>query len=80
MKLGLIGMGVMGLPIALNLVNKSGLPVLGFDVVESQCARFAAGGGTVAASPAEIYENCGVIFFSLPSNKLVSAKTDSTLS
>jgi 2-hydroxy-3-oxopropionate reductase len=73
MKLGIIGMGVMGLPIARNLVAKSGLPVLGYDVAETQRAKFEAFGGQAAPSPEDIYRQCGVVFFSLPSNQLVSA-------
>ena len=39
--IGLIGMGVMGLPMAKNVVEKSGCPVKGFDVVEKQARRRA---------------------------------------
>ena len=34
MKVGFLGMGVMGLPMAKNLVKKAGCEILGFDVVE----------------------------------------------
>ena len=33
-KIGFLGLGVMGLPMALNVLNKSGCPVIGFDVAQ----------------------------------------------
>ena len=33
-------MGVMGLPMAKNVVQKCGLPVLGYDVVQQQMDAF----------------------------------------
>ena len=44
-KIGFLGMGVMGLPMAKNVVKKSGCEVLGYDVVEKQRAAFAEAGG-----------------------------------
>ncbi len=44
MKIGFLGLGVMGLPMAKNLVKKSGCEVLGFDVVQSRLDEFAAAG------------------------------------
>ena len=41
MKIGFLGMGVMGLPKAKNLVKKCGCTVLGYDVVEKQINAFA---------------------------------------
>ncbi|HBD64396.1 MAG TPA: 3-hydroxyisobutyrate dehydrogenase, partial [Clostridiales bacterium] len=38
-KVGFIGMGIMGLPMAMNLV-KNGVQVTGFDVVESRRKAF----------------------------------------
>ncbi|MCD8241569.1 MAG: NAD(P)-dependent oxidoreductase, partial [Lachnospiraceae bacterium] len=73
MKLGMIGMGVMGLPIAENLVKKSGLQVLGYDVEADRRMRFAQCKGMPVLHPEEVYENCGIVFFSLPNNKLVDA-------
>lgn len=36
MKIGFLGMGVMGLPMAKNVVKKSGCEVLGYDVAKKQ--------------------------------------------
>ena len=49
MKVGFLGMGVMGLPMAKNLVKKAGCEILGFDVVEKQREAFAAAGGTAVS-------------------------------
>ena len=49
---GFIGMGAMGLPMALHLVRR-GHPVRGFDVTEQARAAFAEGGGEAVAGPAE---------------------------
>ena len=73
MKIGFVGLGTMGLPMAINLVKKSGCPVLGYDVVERQCQRFREADGAVAESPEEVFQSCGIVFFSLPSNELIHA-------
>jgi len=41
MKIGFIGLGNMGLPMAMNLL-KAGHEVSGFDLVQSQSDAFAA--------------------------------------
>ena len=46
MKIGFLGMGVMGLPMAKNVVKKSGCQVLGYDVAQKQLDSFAAAGGS----------------------------------
>ena len=48
MKIAFIGLGNMGLPMALNLL-KAGHQVSGFDLVQSQLDAFAAAGGVIAA-------------------------------
>lgn len=50
MKIGFLGLGVMGLPMAKNLVKKSGCEVLGFDVAQNRLDEFAAAGGTPVRS------------------------------
>ena len=51
-KIGFIGLGNMGLPMAQNLV-KAGHAVSGFDVNEASAGRLAESGGTRVASAAE---------------------------
>mgnify|MGYP000465350818 CR=1 FL=1 len=49
-KIGFLGLGVMGLPMALNVLKKSGYPVLGFDVAQARLDQFAAAGGETTAA------------------------------
>ncbi|WP_295866996.1 NAD(P)-dependent oxidoreductase [uncultured Oscillibacter sp.] len=71
MKIGFLGMGVMGLPMAKNVVKKSGCPVLGYDVAQKQLDAFAAAGGTPVTDPAEIYKQCDVILQILPTHPII---------
>ena len=70
MKIGFLGMGVMGLPMAKNLLKKSGCEILGYDVMEKQREGFIAAGGTVA-EPEEIYQTCDVIMQILPTHAII---------
>lgn len=71
MKIGFLGMGVMGLPMAKNVVKKSGCQVLGYDVAQKQLDAFAAAGGTPVTDPVEIYKQCDVIFQILPTHPII---------
>ena len=71
MKIGFLGMGVMGLPMAKNVVKKSGCEVLGYDVAKKQLDDFAASGGKPVSDPAEIYKNCDVILQILPTHPII---------
>ena len=62
MKIGFIGLGAMGLPMAINLV-KAGHDVSGFDFNPAALEKLAAAGGRAAASAAEAAE--GADFFVL---------------
>ena len=39
MKIGFLGLGVMGLPMAKNVVKKCGCPILGYDVAARDCVQ-----------------------------------------
>lgn len=69
-KIGFLGMGVMGLPMAKNLLQKSGCEILGYDVMEKQREGFITAGGTVA-EPEEIYQTCDVIMQILPTHAII---------
>lgn len=71
MTIGILGLGVMGLPMAKNLVAKSGCTVMGFDVVEKQRAAFAEAGGIAVADSDEIYKACEVIMQVLPTHETI---------
>jgi 3-hydroxyisobutyrate dehydrogenase len=70
MKIGFIGLGNMGLPMAINLV-KAGHEVAGFDLVESQLKAFAAAGGKVVANANAAAQGVEVLISMLPASKHV---------
>lgn len=71
-KIGFIGMGIMGLPMAINLV-KGNLSVIGFDVVEDKRKIFEENGGISTDNTELIMDSCNVIFLCLPTNDLVKS-------
>lgn len=72
MKLGFLGLGNMGLPMAINLVN-AGHEVRGFDLVQSQLDAFKVAGGSPANSAAQVIEGVEVIISMLPASRHVEA-------
>lgn len=72
-KVGFMGLGIMGLPMATNMMKKSGCDVTGFDVMAAARERFAANGGEATANADEIYAESDVIFLCLPKNELVDS-------
>lgn len=70
MKIGFIGLGNMGLPMAINLV-KAGHEVAGFDLVDSQLKAFAAAGGKVVANANAAAQDVEVLISMLPASKHV---------
>ncbi len=64
-KIGFIGLGNMGLPMAQNLI-KAGHAVSGFDVSEYATERLATGGGARAASTAEACAGAETVITMLP--------------
>lgn len=71
-KIGFIGLGVMGEPMCRNLTRKAGVPVLAFDLSPEPLQRLAAEGAEIAASPAQVMQQCDVVFLSLPSGEVVA--------
>jgi 3-hydroxyisobutyrate dehydrogenase len=64
-KIGFIGLGNMGLPMAQNLV-KAGHAVAGFDVNAASAGRLVEGGGARAASAAEACKDAELVITMLP--------------
>jgi 3-hydroxyisobutyrate dehydrogenase len=64
-KIGFIGLGNMGLPMAQNLV-KAGHAVTGFDLSEYPVDRLAADGGTPAKSIADAGRDAEIVITMLP--------------
>ena len=72
MKVAFLGLGNMGLPMALNLI-KVGHQVHGFDLVQAQLDAFKAAGGVSAHSALEAAEDAEVIISMLPASRHVEA-------
>jgi 3-hydroxyisobutyrate dehydrogenase len=64
-RIGFIGLGNMGLPMAANLV-KAGHEVLGFDVVGPLAGKLAAAGGTAAESITAACSDAEAVITMLP--------------
>jgi 3-hydroxyisobutyrate dehydrogenase len=69
-KIGFIGLGNMGLPMAQNLI-KAGHAVTGFDVSEYSTGRLAADGATAVRSIAAACEGAEIVITMLPAGKQV---------
>ena len=65
-----IGLGNMGLPMAINLV-KAGHPLRGFDVVPAANSAAASAGIAIAGSAAEAVSGADIAISMLPNGKLV---------
>ncbi len=71
-QIGFIGLGNMGLPMAVNLV-RAGHTVLGFDLAESARTRLAEAGGQVTSSIPEAVAGCETVVTMLPAGQHVRA-------
>ena len=59
-SIGFIGLGIMGLPMARNLL-KAGYPVVAYNRTSSKAEELAADGATPASSPKEVSKQASVI-------------------
>ena len=71
-KIGFIGLGNMGLPMARNLLA-AGHQVTGFDLSEDACATLAAAGATRAGSATAAATGVAVVVTALPAARHVRA-------
>jgi len=69
-RIGFIGLGNMGGPMALNLV-KAGHAVTGFDLTPAALDRLIAGGGSAAKTSADAVRGCEVVITMLPAGAQV---------
>ena len=67
MKLGFIGLGIMGKPMSKNLV-KAGYEVVVFDFNQAACDELAAAGATVAENGAKVASQVDTIITMLPNS------------
>jgi 3-hydroxyisobutyrate dehydrogenase-like beta-hydroxyacid dehydrogenase len=69
-KLGLIGIGYMGRPIALRLLE-AGFQLTAYDRDRSKAEKLIQYGGVVAGSVAELSSGCDVLISCLPNDEIV---------
>jgi 2-hydroxy-3-oxopropionate reductase len=72
MKIGFVGLGIMGKPMAINLV-KAGYEVYGYDFVIENIDELVKAGGKAVASGKEAAENADVVITMLPNSPNVEA-------
>lgn len=72
MKTGFIGLGIMGKPMAKNLM-KAGYRLVVFDTNAAPMKELAAAGAETAAAPKEVAEKCDVVVTMLPNSPHVRA-------
>jgi putative dehydrogenase len=78
MKVGVVGVGIMGSAIAGNLLRK-GAAVVGYDIDARRLSDLAAAGGMPARSASEVADQAGIVFTSLPSAAALAATVESVL-
>ncbi len=67
MDIGFIGLGVMGKPMAKNLL-KAGYKLVVYDIVEAPVKELAAAGAAVGSSPKDVAARCSFIITMLPNS------------
>jgi len=70
MKIGFVGLGIMGKPMVKNLLN-AGHEVLGFDIVKENVEYITAAGAVGASSIADVAKGCKLIITMLPNGPQV---------
>lgn len=78
-KIGFLGLGVMGLPMAKNVIRKCGLPVLCYDVVPEQAAALQEVGGIPVCDSVKIYRECDVILQILPTHPIICGSVEQAI-
>jgi 2-hydroxy-3-oxopropionate reductase len=72
MKIGFIGLGIMGKPMSKNLLT-AGYRLVVFDANAAPMKELAAAGAETAASPKEVAEKCDIVVTMLPNSPHVRA-------
>ena len=68
---GFVGLGVMGLPMAQNLIAKSKLKVIGFDVVAEKMKLFQEFGGVPGENLEQVYREADILIQMLPTHAII---------
>lgn len=79
MKIGFIGLGLMGEPMSLNLVKKSGHKVRVFDFDQTKVKLLLDAGAEYGESSLEIGKTCDIIFTMVPKSEHVKSVYDELL-
>lgn len=69
-KIGIVGLGVMGKPMAMNVL-RAGFPLTVFDQVREKCEGLAEMGATVAESPEQLASASNVVITIRPETATV---------
>ncbi|MFF7813548.1 NAD(P)-dependent oxidoreductase [Streptomyces roseolus] len=72
MRVGFIGLGVMGRPMALNLA-RAGIPVVVWNRTPERCEPLGKAGARIAASIDEVFEHAGTVILMLADENAVDA-------
>lgn len=72
LRIGFLGLGVMGLPMVANIIKKTGKAVSGFDVSKERLKLFEEIGGDPVNNAEKIYKECDVIIQILPTHEIIS--------
>jgi 2-hydroxy-3-oxopropionate reductase len=67
MRIGFVGLGIMGKPMAKNLL-KAGYELVVFDVVEAPLKEVVAAGAKAATSPSDVASQCEITITMLPNS------------
>ena len=78
MKVGVVGVGIMGSAIAGNLLRK-GAALAGYDIDARRLSDLAAAGGMPARSASDVADQAGIVLTSLPSAAALAATVESIL-
>src|ERR1035441_10161954 len=70
MKIGFIGLGIMGKPMSLNLI-KAGYDLVVLDRNQATMAELVAAGAKAVTTPKEVAERCGIVITMLPNSPQV---------
>lgn len=72
LRLGYLGLGLMGLPMVRHLVGK-GYSIAGYDIIPEKCRAAATVGVKAVARAVEVAENADLIVLNLPTTEAVEA-------
>lgn len=70
-KIGFLGLGVMGLPMAKNVIKGTKQAIMGFDVAQNRLDELKEAGGIPVKDPDEIYCSCDIIMQMLPTHATI---------